>query len=720
MKRFITLSVLALSTWAAIQACGPWERPRYDVFEVYDTNELDSEARLAPMYAFWREYAGENTSEWNVNELSQLSLDDLSTSDNPIVAAARARGDSEMLAYLRHLTVYLRFASQAATDTWQYPTRESEEKNRATLQSIANAARNYTGSRLKNQYALLLVRSMVHLGDAAGVVNYWNTTGSKLPDTVYKDIMRGLYAWSLLATGERKKAINEYAEMGDMASIQWLVYDLRGNLSGLKKEYATDAGSATLVYLVQDYINNMAGSVKNKEDYLTVYDTDEDIKTALESNLKELESFCSFALHVVREGKTPYPAMWQAAAGYARYLLGDTSEALKMLDKARNMAGTERMKNNARVCRIVASTAQADASEAYQNYLLGELKWFVSRAQTHHDANGTPISNYMGVLTNLTYDNLVPLYTKLGQNNLAGGLSGMMHNLEYNSYGEAYNFYCYGDYGSFIDKMSATQWIEYYNYLKGGSGTSLERWLAGKVQEIDKNTFVDLAGTKFLREGRYAEAIPYLEQVPLEHISSQGISRYMARRSYNVDRWFKRQVVDRTWEDIFDAEAEEVSTNQKLDYCREVLELEQQVATNPTPETMYRLASLYFQASYLGDCWYLTRYAHSANDEICYPDEKDLAAAAIEMLRRAKLMTDNEQLKQKCLYAMAFIPYGEDFVTYVTDDNYNGHYEYNYNCYYYRSMFELAQYYLEHNGNVAYYISHCDILTEFISKAGQG
>lgn len=723
MKRFITLSVLALSAWCASQACGPWVRPTYDVFEVYNSNLLDPQERLRPMYDYWQQYAGEEASSWRVDQLGRLSLDDLATTDNPIVIAARTRGDSEMLAYLRHLTTYLRISANAGTDTWDYPTREKAAATSTALKEIERAARQYTGTRLKDQYALLLVRSLVQQGNAQGVIDYWSSTGSKLPATVYKDMMRGLYAWSLIATGRQREATYEYADMGDMASIAWLVKDQRWSLDGIKKEYAADASSPTLTFLVQDYINSMASSLSSQQYYLTNYGEDADIRQGYETNRAELQRFASFAAHVLHEGKTVSPSMWQAAAGYAEYLLGNNAEALKLLDKARNLDGTDYMRDNARLCRLVASTAGADNSKSYQNYLLGELKWLADKAKAtpnRPDVYGFDNNHYMAVLTNLTYDNLVPKYLAMGQTNLATALSGMTNTLEYNLNEGTYDVYINGDYGEMLDKLSAAQWIDYTAFLKNKKGSSLEQWLAGKVQPINENMVTDMTATKFMRQGRFAEAIPYLERVPVDYISTQGISRYMARRDYNVDRWFKRQVVDRDWDDIFSAAPAPVSTNQKLQYCRDVVALEQKVNTAATPEDMYRLASLYYQAGINGDCWYLTRYGHSINDEICYPEEKDFSVAAIELLRQAKSTTDDEQLKQKCLYALAFIPYGEPYETVTYDENYQPHYSYNYNSYFYKSMFELVQYYYEHQGNVAYYISHCDVVMTYVNTMGAG
>ena len=712
MKRFSILSVMAVA-WLLSQACGPWIRPTYDVFSVYDSKQLNPDARLKPMYDFWEKYTDGRASSWTVDALSSITENELATSDNAVLATARMRGDSEMLAYLRHLITYLNIVSGTGNDTWNYPTRDELGNRKARMQEIATAARTYSGTRLRDQYALLQVRAMVHLGDARGVVDYWTKTGSALPETVYKDMMRGLYAWSLLSLGQRREAIAEYADMGDMHSIQWLVYNQRFSLMGVKQEFDKDNNSPTLVYLVQDYVNNLGSTLASLKLYTEMgYG---DMSSELKSNRVEAQKFVDFALDVVKNNKTNSPAMWQAAAGLLTHYMGNTDDALKMLDKAMKMKGTKRMTDNARLCRLVASTAYADMSKKYQDYLCTELQWLAAQAKDEEHGLGDDTNaenHYFSVMTNLVYENLVPHYQKMGATNLATSLSVMMSNLESDEYPGYFS-----DLGSLITKLTADQLIDYDRFVKSGGDNKLEKWLVSRGTPLDQDHFNDLVGTKYLREGAYAKAIPYLEKVPLSLINEQGISRYMARRSYDVERWMRRQVVDRDWEDIMMGENIPVTYNQKLQYCRDVLKAEEAVNSNGTAENLYRLASLYYQASYQGDCWYLTRYFHSAYDSIEYVGEKDLVTATVELLKRAKQIATDPLLKQKCYYAAAFIPYGEPLYRTEYDANYKPYIVFNNDGYMFQAMFELANYYYELRGNVAPFISKCDVLKLFLNSA---
>lgn len=714
MKRFSLLSVLLVAAWVAVLACGPWVRPQYHVFSVYHRSQL-SDASLKPMYDFWQQYGGEDVSSWSVDGLSRLSPDELATTDNPIVVAARTRNDGEMMTYLRLLTTYFQLAEPS--DTWDYPSRSQLGDRTSRLQAIEKAARAYKGSRLKAQYQLLTVRALTRQGRAADVIDYWDKTMSRQPASVYRDMARGLYAWALISQGRQREAMGIYADMGDMTSIKWLMEKQR-NLKGIRQEYAADANSPALLFLVQDFVNNTCDSFESQSTLLT-YVAAEDRAALQASNVQthdEIRQFVDFCRQVVDEGKTRCPAMWMAAAGFAAYRIGDVEQCMPLLNRAVTLDGTDRMRDNARVCRLVASAfVENDLSYGYEERLLGELRWLREKADAEPDTEnnyGFDGNHYMEVLTNLVYDRLVPFYQEHGGSNTAAALCGAQN--AYECAGSDY--YVNGDYSSLLDRMSSDEMASFRACVMRGGDSPLERWAVAQLDRSDDKYFADRIGTKLMREGKFRQALAWLEQVPASYVSTQGISRYMARRDYNVDRWFLRQVVDRSWEDYYEPQPTVLRSNQKVEYCHDVLEAEQAVAKAPADAAaLYRLASLYYQASYKGDCWYLTRYAWSVGDSVCYPNEKDLVGEAVSLLKRAKAASGkNRDLHQACLYALAFIPYGEPFETYTWDEDYNMITRYNYNSHFYIAISELADFYRTNHGNVAPYISRCDVLKNFL------
>lgn len=82
----------------------------------------------------------------------------------------------------------------------------------------------------------------------------------------------------------------------------------------------------------------------------TKADLDEWMKEIDAKNITTAEAnrFISFARGVVAEGKTSVPCLWQTAIGCIEHQLGQYDKAEADLAKAMTLAGTQRMKDNAR------------------------------------------------------------------------------------------------------------------------------------------------------------------------------------------------------------------------------------------------------------------------------------------------------------------------------------------------------------------------------------
>ncbi|MBR1883309.1 MAG: hypothetical protein IJ808_09970 [Muribaculaceae bacterium] len=712
MKKFILVSVMCVVATLQALACGPWVRPSYYVFSAFPR------AQMGDMFyertnQFWREYTDGAAEAWSQQSLAAVDLEEFDRSENAIIKAAITKRDREMTDYLRILISYLNECGVGSEDTWAYPTKQDLKQRDSKLQYIYNRARSYRGKRLSGQYCLLAMRALMLMGDSQGIIKYWKGMGSKQAESVYKDMMRDIYAGALLRTGKKREACDIFAELGDMLSIKWVMRDSR-NLEGIKTEYEANPTSPTLVYLVQDYVNNAQSSLESisgaDDD-----EVDEDIKRANQ----RLKDFIPFALEVVKQGKTDVPALWQSAAGYLTHLLGDSRQGIAMLDKALTMRGTQRMLDNARVCRLVASTATASANNKYLNYLAQELTWLQQVEQkeaTDFKEYNFNDNHYLEVLQNLIYDNLSPRFATQGHTNLATGLAGWMAGHETSLSATCDDFYVSDDYYHMLDLLSAQETVDYLNYLEGAAGNELEKMIFSSAIEIDRQYRNDRIGTKWIREGQFEKAIPYLEEVSLQYIGTQAISAYM-ERNYRVERWFKRQRVftGELWE--WDESPKPVNENQKLQFCHDIIKTTrdyEHASGKERGELAYQLATMLYQASYKGECWYLSRYGQSINDTICYKNEKDFLAEAVHYLDEALRYADNDfDLTQKALYAKAFIPFGQPYVTYTYDEDWNAIPHYNRNSYEYQTLLTLNNFYQAHRNQVATYVSRCDVLRRF-------
>ena len=124
------------------------------------------------------------------------------------------------------------------------------------------------------------------------------------------------------------------------------------------------------------------------------------------------------------------------------------------------------------------------------------------------------------------------------------------------------------------------------------------------------------------------------------------------------------------------------------------------------------MATRYYQASHLGDCWFITHYRWSVSDST-RTGEADFTGRAINYLNVAKTATVFYQ-KEKVLYALAYIPlepwYSEDW-----DDNTSKNiYKYNIGSRQYKALQELSAFERQNTDNTpSIYVTKCDVLKKF-------
>ena len=696
MKKFIVLSVIAVATLQA-WACGGWVRPNYYMFSVFNRDLMDDPfAQETKQY--WVNYTGDESAEYACETLGYVKPEEFDKSENLIIKTARKKGDKETLNYLRLLTEYLNHDGSDYT-SWEYPSKEKIAQDKAAIEKVKTQAAAYKVKKYKSQYALLQMRCNMTAGNHKDNIAYWENTASKLPNSVYKNWMKDIYAGALYNTGEKDKASEIYAELGDMASIKYCVRKKR-NLNGIKEEYAANPNSQTLIFLVQDFVNNTQETLDNG--------SDPEVMKYVEATgiyQKDMEGFIEFAGQVLAEGKTKYPAMWEAARGFVNYMAGNQNDAITQLKNAQNLEGTQRMKDNARACLLLASIKSAQPTNDYYNYLLGEYKWLESKAGFNATSEKDKDYHYSDVFERVTYDNLVPQLQDWGEPYLAMALLGVGNSLDVPS-GSTYL--------TMLDDISSSELEAFDEYIRNGDHNAFEKWAVNECS-FNADNFNDLMGTKLVREGEFRGAINYLEKVPTSYISEQGISYYMARKDYNQEIWLKRQFLS-----FLKEELTPVKSNAKLDFCRDMIALDAQIeqATGEDKnELLYRKANLLYQASHKGDCWYLAHYSNGVYSEPA-KSEFDFIGTTRRLLRTVERNTSNLELMQKCVFAQTFIT-GE-----TTGYCVQGDYDWNsktWNYYlnpdvpHYRSMTRLVDFNSEHPDLTPDYITKCDILKHFMA-----
>lgn len=731
MRKYIIISLFAALFHTDVKACA-WEGPTHNhyMFSVF-RRECMAHPFADDINAFWRTYAADKEDSWG---------DYFSCNKDKLLAVARQKGDRQMVEYIGLMADYLAACDKVSTAGWDYPRKEDIREGQAALRQIKTRALAGTDGKYRTLNTVLVMRANMMLGLDAENIGFWEARQNKTVPGVWQSLAQNIYARALLKAGRKREACDIYAAQGDMQSIKWLTRKYR-NLAGIQKLYAEDPNSPTLLFLVQDFVNNAQETLDSKP-----ADADDENWLREIGSMpvykKEVLDFIAFADKVVADGKSDSPCLWRTASGMLRWLFGLQKEAEADLKAAMTLPGPPRMKDNARCIRLLASVKNAQLGPAYSAWLLQEFKWLETKIQEERGRGDGYENHYTDVLDRVIYKALIPKYEEAGMHLQAMALYGMIREVELDfithgnhareglhregDYVWNTDYADFNEYFRRLDKASAKEVKGFYAYLTSPRKDVFDDYVAHKVY-ANPQYYYDLIGTKYMAEGDFAAAIPYLEKVSPDFLAKQDICYYMAHRDYTVERWFRRQKLneDKPADEPLLAKPAE---NQKLKYCREMLKLRSQYKLAPAgakkEELAYALAVRYFQASPYGDCWFLTAYG-SACVGLMYGDKEvaerwkrpfDFAGAAVALLKECK-RSESAAMRYKALYALAFIPV-EPWYTTDWDSNYEPVRTFHPASAQYKALGELYRFAKAHPRAVDAYTTRCDVLKQFVAQGG--
>ena len=704
MKRFIIISLLAAMAAAPAMACMWVDTHNYYLFSVYQRVDFSERAdRLTTDN--WKAYLG-NT---DTDQYFFFQADE-------VTEHARKKGDLLMVSYVENLQKYLA-CSDMVTESWDYPTKEELTERERELSAVRTYALGKLDSRLRSQHALLYMRCNMLMGRHADNVRFWEEKGKDFISSVYRDMMYDIYGCALLKTGRKPEAMRVYAELNDARSLMTCYYEKR-SFEAIRREYQQDANSPVLPFLVQDFVNN-AQEAYDARNEIGEWPGKLFVRDIHESESRQMRQFCD---QVVSERKTDQPALWKSAKAWLEYLGGNAEQARRDIEAAVKLDGSERVRDNARALRLFIVSATSQPDKKLDKFLATELQWLEERAAADRRQEPGFRNHYTEVYDRLAHQVLVDKYAKAGRSVVAAALLGAFDEQEKQARSniakarqlkdEDYRWNPdYSDYFfAFIDTMKVDHLLAYVDFLKQGGKTELDRWLAKRVRHSDE-FFAELVGTKYLRLGQWKNAADWLQRVPVGFINTQNITPYAVVRSYKVAAWLKKQPIE--WEQT-ETGAQQVKSNYKLDFAREMQQMESGyylMSGADRYQRAYDLAVRYYQASFMGDAWFLTRYGKSCLDSL-RTNELDFAARTVELLTTAK-QTDLYEMKQKALFALAFVPF-EPWYEEVWDNEaceFVKHYHPQ--SHQYKALKELAAFSQENKDRLSPFVSKCDVLKQF-------
>ena len=673
MKRFIAISLLAVTTAASAFACAWSESYNYYLFRAYNPQEFRIRVDEVTTNN-WKVYLGSNETyfSFRADEVKEF---------------ARNKGDLLMVSYVENLEKYLECAEQKRYESWSYPTKEELAERQKTLLAVRTYAQGKLKTRLRSQHALLFMRCNMMLGRHAENVTFWTTTGSTMIESVYRDMMRNIYAGALYKTGSEEAAAAIFAEQGDWESLMTQYYERR-SCKAIRQEYLNNPNSPVLPFLLTDFVNNTQEAIDAQNDQLPGKLFIRDITKA------EAQQMCQLAKAVVSEGKTTNPVLWQSAKAWIEFMFGDHKQGIADIEKAVKMEGEERMKDNARVLKLYMTAAEATPNSSFDDYLAQELEWIDKRSKEDE--------SFLDPRTRLVHQVLVDKYS-------SRPLTAVSLLKAIDSYN--YNYY--------IDTVSVESLMQYIDYASSPAQTALDRYLKPH-QKLDKNKMNDLVGTKYMRLCRWQEAAEWLARVPVSYYNNRGYAVYAANRKWNVEPWITRQFLAEGME--YSDQKWQLKENPKLAFVREMAKMEGELNVlkgKARQQQCYDLAVRYAQAHFTGDCWFLMRDGKSICDTLrC--NETDLAAKAADLLQQAS-QTKDAALKERALFALC---YGYLYFTelelqpWYSDNPSSPAYQRmtNPKSPQYKALTALTGFERTNKAGVSSYVSRCDDFIQFRKK----
>lgn len=711
MKRFIItdavrrLSVLTLFTVIAtgMLACAIPGTHNYYLFSTVARQEWSLSTQNRTMEN-WRAYAGKDDLYWFDADILRK--------------AAQQKGDALMMSYIDNLNRYLGVAGQMG-ETWEYPTKQEKARQQQVLMSVQRYAFSKTKTRLRSQHALLYMRCNMMLGQHEQNVRFWEQTAQGFINSVYRDMMRNIYAGALLKTGRVDEATQIFAEQGDIESLYTYYYKKR-SFEGIRQEYLARPNSAALPFLLQDFANNAQEAI----DALRGDDNWPGKLFIRDIQKSEADQMCAFTQQVIREGKTENPALWKSLEAWLHYLFGSKRQALFNIEQAMAMNGEPRIKDNARALRlfIKASISKADAS--LDQFLADELTWLEEKAREERGQDDGYENHYTQVYDRLVHQALVPNYEKASRYSEASAFLAVydeqpkvfyLARTQRLSRVDEYGWN--GDYSTdffyHIDEMPVAHLESYLAYTRQKPVTALDQWLSARIRHDDEFLH-EVIGTKYLRLNRWAEAERHLEKVSVHFINTMNIAPFMAQRDFRIEPWMKRQ---RIKEELQMPGKAKVSHNQKLDFVREMRQLEQGYGTlepKAKARQAYDLAIRYAQASFGGDAWYLTRYGKSVCDTL-RADEANMLKKASELLMTAQSL-DDFAWKEKTLFAQAYLPIDSWYKEEWSDQQTDYVKVLQKQSHQYKALRMLYDFEQQNKSRTSSYVSRCDVLKQFVKS----
>lgn len=276
---------------------------------------------------------------------------------------------------------FLLFAKQCEVkraemnDPWYYPAKDDP-----VIESLENIAERgmkvQTGDKFLNRYVLQSLRALIAIHKDSMAVALWEKMRGRMDDNVIKLMAERHAAMAYRRTGKMSTAIEIYARIGDIKSLNLCTDNQLQIWDAIYKE---NPNSPFVIDLMQDLLMIIDHCSTDEEN-----DESRD-KWAGDKDLDEMRDMAlRFARLAVDDKRIKNKAMWYYAAAALLHTEGDNASALYYLDRGKaHCSPNSFIRRSMRVLRMYIEAKTSPLNPTYMSRLARDMSWLSSLARRH-------------------------------------------------------------------------------------------------------------------------------------------------------------------------------------------------------------------------------------------------------------------------------------------------------------------------------------------------
>jgi hypothetical protein len=578
-----------------------------------------------------------------------------------------------------------------SADYWKLPQRDSTAmakmiKNGQQLLAVAKK------DIFKLKYTYQILRLAHYSGRYADVIKWSDDYGANITgNSILQPLCVALKAGALYKTGNKKEAAYLFSKafsasvakrVSNYLGFKWSANSAaqrseylqlcknntekagmlglfalgttNSEINTLKEIYNLNAGDDILEVLTVREINKL------EEQYLTpllqkekggkglFYNSYQNAgDSTLNENSKRAAMLMDFLHGIAAKGNVKNKGLFETGAAYIAYILKDYTTAKKYLAAAEKMDLTQKVKDQWALTNILVTINEKEKIDAaFEERLLPSIQWLEQKAKTENpiEAGYSQVLLWKAFYRNLMNEVLARRYHQQGEVHkevLCIGAADKIMKI-----GNTKDYYDYNKSTDFLRTNLVSRDVEkLFALIESKQPNKFEAYLITN-NVIKKTAVIDFAGTAYLRDYDYTNAIAWFKKQADKKDMVIGTNPFIDLLSDNVDA----------------LPQEEKFTTTKLAFAQEMQRLQKLSETDKVnaAKHLYKIALGFYNMTYYGHAWKLTQYYRSGIDGYYIPDNATAFTKeyygcfkAHDYFKKAMDAGTDKNFKARCLFMMA-------------------------------------------------------------------